>query len=148
MPKKPIRKKATSTNKQSKATSVNAAAQGANQTQKQPQMNSVDVLKQNLKGVNKGGLLEMLNKVKNTNQEDWKDPETVRNMAKRFAQQLNLPVSEERLNAFMNAFTDATKNSGANGPDANVESLVKKYGKGVADDSLLKEMKKFVKPNE
>jgi hypothetical protein len=128
-------------NKQSKA---NAASQSA----KENNVSSVEILKQNLKNVNKGSLFDMLNQVKNTKPEDWKDPETVKDMAKKFAQQLKLPVSEERLNAFMNAFKDATKNSGAGGPDANVESLVKKYGKNVADDSLLKEMKKFVKPKE
>jgi hypothetical protein len=141
-----VAKKARTKSSANKQAKTNAAPQSA-KDDKQP-ASSVDILKQNLKNVNKGGLFDMLNQLKNTKQDVWKDPESVKDMARRFAQQLKLPVSEERLNAFMNAYKDATKNAGSNGPDANVESLVKKYGKGVADDTLLKEMKKFVKPKE
>lgn len=104
-----------------------------------------DQLKDRLKGVNKGGLLGMLGEVQKTTPDQWKDPEAVKNMAKKFADQLKIPVNEERLNQFMKAYKDATKGGT---PNANVEDLVKKYGNGKVDDKTLKEMQKFIKPKE
>jgi hypothetical protein len=110
-----------------------------------PQPGGMDLLKERLKNVNKGSLFDMLNKVKNTTPDQWKDPEKVKNMAKSFAEQLKIPVNEERLNAFMKAYKDATKGGE---PTANVDELVKKYGKGKVDDQVLKEVKKFVNPKD
>ena len=104
-----------------------------------------DQLKDRLKTVNKGGLLGMLGEVHKTTPEQWKDPEAVKNMAKKFAEQLKIPVDENRLNQFMKAYNDATK--GGN-PNANVEDLVKKYGNGKVDDKTLKEMQKLIKPKD
>jgi hypothetical protein len=95
--------------------------------------------------VNKGGLLGMLSEVQKTTPEQWQNPDVVKNMAKRFAEQLKIPVNEDRLNQFMKAYTDATKGGK---PIDNVEDLVKKYGQGKVDDATVKEMKKFLKPKD
>lgn len=108
----------------------------------QPQAGGLDVLKERFKNANKGGLLEALNKVKNTSPDQWKNPSTVKNMARELAQQFNLNVNEERLNQLANAFQDATKGGE---PNANVEQLVKKYGAGQVDQQTVEEMKKFIK---
>lgn len=105
----------------------------------------MDQLKERLKTINKGGLLGMLGEVQKTTPEQWKDPEAVKNMAKKFAEQLNIPVDENRLNEFMKAYKDATKGGK---PNADVEDLVKKYGNGKIDDATVKEMKKFLKPKD
>lgn len=110
-----------------------------------PSMSSMDVLKERLKSVNKGSLFDMLNQVKNTTPEQWKDPNVVKNMAKNFAEQFKIPVSEERLNAFVKAYKDATKGGE---PTADVEELLQKYGKGRVDERTLKEMKKIVKSQD
>ncbi|WP_157721798.1 hypothetical protein [Tumebacillus avium] len=104
-----------------------------------------DQLKDKLKSVNKGGLLGMLGEVQKTTPDQWQNPESVKNMAKKFAEQLKIPVNEERLNQFMKAYKDATKGGT---PNANVEDLVKKYGNGKIDDATVKEMKKFIKPKD
>lgn len=104
-----------------------------------------DQLKERLKTVNKGGLLGMLNEVQKTTPDQWQDADSVKEMAKRFAQQLNIPINEDRLNQFMKAYKDATKGGK---PNADVEDLVKKYGNGAVDEKTLKEMKKFIKPKE
>ncbi|TCP57622.1 hypothetical protein EV586_10266 [Tumebacillus sp. BK434] len=104
-----------------------------------------DQLKDKLKTVNKGGLLGMLNEVQKTTPDQWQNPDNVKNMAKKFAEQLKIPVNEDRLNQFMKAYKDATKGGK---PNANVEDLVKKYGNGKIDDATVKEMKKFIKPKE
>jgi ABC-type Zn uptake system ZnuABC Zn-binding protein ZnuA len=109
------------------------------------QAGGMDLLKERLKNVNKGSLFDMLNKVKNTTPEQWKDPENVKNMAKNFAEKFKIPVNEERLNAFMKAYKDATKGGE---PSANVDEIVKKYGKGKIDEKTLKEMKKLVNPKD
>ena len=114
--------------------------------QSQPASPSVgEQLKDRLKSVNKGGLFGMLNQVQKTTPEQWQDPDNVKNMAKKFAEQLKIPVNEERLDQFMKAYKDATKGGK---PNANVEDLVKKYGKGKIDDATVKEMKKFLKPKD
>ncbi|SHK49986.1 hypothetical protein SAMN05443507_11519 [Alicyclobacillus tolerans] len=98
----------------------------------------LNTLKNNLSGKRKA-IFEILDDVKKVKPEQWKDPQQVENLAKSFANKLGLPVPEQRIKQFMNAYTDATKN----GPNANVDELVKKYGKNV-DDKTLKEIKKFV----
>lgn len=113
--------------------------------QQQTPPSVTDQLKDKLKNVNKGGLLGMLSEVQKTTPEQWQDPDTVKNMAKKFAEQMKIPVNEERLNQFMKAYKDATKGGK---PNANVEDLVKKYGKGKVDDNTVKEMKKFLKPKD
>jgi hypothetical protein len=127
--------------------------QGANQTpnqapkaEKQATPPSLaDQLKDRLKTVNKGGLLGMLNEVQKTTPDQWQDADSVKNMAKKFADALKIPVNEERLNTFMKAYKDATKGGK---PNANVEDLVKKYGNGKVDDATVKEMQKFLKPKD
>ncbi|MBL0385321.1 hypothetical protein JJB07_01565 [Tumebacillus sp. ITR2] len=133
--------------KKGKNTSKNTSkAQGtANNNQQTTPPSLGDQLKDRLKNVNKGGLLGMLGQVQKTTPDTWKDPEAVKEMAKKFAEQLKIPVNEDRLNQFMKAYKDATK--GGN-PNANVEDLVKKYGKGQVDDKTLKEMQKFIKPKD
>jgi hypothetical protein len=115
------------------------------QASPQPAPSAGDQLKERLKNVNKGSLLGMLNEVQKTTPDQWKDANTVRNMAKRFAETMKIPISEDRLDAFMKAYKDATK--GGN-PNANVEDLVAKYGKGKIDDATVKEMKKLLKPKD
>ena len=102
---------------------------------KQPAINN---LKQNLTGKKKA-IFEILDDVKKVKPEDWQDPQHIEQMAKNFANKLGLPVPEQRIKQFVNAYKDATKN----GPNANVEDLVKKYGQNV-DDKTLNEIKKFV----
>ena len=77
--------------------------------------------------------------MKKVKPEQWQDPNQVEELAKNFATKLGLPVPEQRIKQFVNAYKDATKN----GPNANVDDLVKKYGQDV-DDKTLNEIKKFV----
>ena len=102
---------------------------------KQP---GVNTLKQNLTGKRKA-IFEILDDVKKVKPEQWQDPSQIEQMAKNFANKLGLPVPDQRIKQFVNAYKDATKN----GPNANVEDLVKKYGQNV-DDKTLNEIKKFV----
>lgn len=95
-------------------------------------------LKQNLSGKRKA-LFQILDDVKKVKPEQWQDPNQVEQLAKNFADKLGLPVPEQRIKQFVSAYKDATKN----GPNANVDDLVKKYGSNV-DDKTLKEIKKFV----
>jgi hypothetical protein len=95
-------------------------------------------LKKNLSGKRKA-IFDILDDVKKVKPDQWQDPNQVEQMAKNFADKLGLPVPEQRIKQFVNAYKDATKN----GPSANVDDLVKKYGKNV-DDQTLKEIKKFV----
>ncbi len=85
--------------------------------------NGMDTLKSRLKNVSPGGLLNMLSQVKNTSPDQWKDTNTVKDMAKNFAEQLNIPISDDRLNQFMKAYKDATKGGE---PSGNVDELVQK----------------------
>ncbi|MCL6452755.1 MAG: hypothetical protein K6T78_03895 [Alicyclobacillus sp.] len=98
----------------------------------------LDTLKQNLSGKRKA-VFQILDDVKKVKPEQWKDPNEVEQLAKNFANKLGLPVPEQRIKQFVNAYKDATKN----GPTANVDELVKKYGHNV-DDETVKEIKKFV----
>ncbi|MCL6517616.1 MAG: hypothetical protein K6T67_11755 [Alicyclobacillus sp.] len=99
---------------------------------------ALNTLKQNLTGKRKA-IFEILDEVKKVKPEQWQDPNQVEQLAKDFAQKLGLPVPEQRIKQFVAAYKDATKN----GPNANVDELVKKYGQNV-DDETLKEIKKFV----
>lgn len=99
---------------------------------------SFDNLKSNLHGKRKA-IFEILDDVKKVKPDEWQDPNQVENLAKSFASKLGLPVPEQRIKQFVNAYKDATKN----GPSGNVDELVQKYGKNV-DDKTLKEIKKFV----
>ena len=121
-------------NKPTMASSQRTGTEPAS-TQKQPPLST---LKQNLSGKRKA-IFEILDDVKKVRPEQWQDANKVEEMAKNFANKLGLPVPEQRIKQFVNAYKDATKN----GPDANVDALVKKYGKDV-DDKTLKEIKKFV----
>ncbi len=100
---------------------------------------SFDNLKQNLTGKRKA-IFEILDDVKKVKPEQWQDPNQVEQLAKNFAGKLGLPVPEQRIKQFVNAYKDATKHGA---PKANVDELVKKYGANV-DDKTLKEIKKFV----
>jgi ABC-type Zn uptake system ZnuABC Zn-binding protein ZnuA len=100
---------------------------------------ALDTLKQNLSGKRKA-IFEILEDVKKVKPEQWQDPNHVETMAKNFADKLGLPVPEQRIKQFVNAYKDATKNGQ---PSANVDELVKKYGQNI-DDKTLKEIKKFV----
>lgn len=143
MPNKPV-KRPNQKMKVQKARIQNTAPQEGNGLPN-PQMetvankpSSMNTLKNNLSGKRKA-IFEILDDVKKVKPDDWKDPNQVENLAKNFASKLGLPVPEQRIKQFMSAYKDATKN----GPNANVEDLVKKYGKNV-DDKTLKEIKKFV----
>jgi uncharacterized protein YpuA (DUF1002 family) len=98
----------------------------------------IDTLKQNLSGKRKA-IFEILDDVKKVRPEQWQDPNHVEQLAKDFANKLGLPVPEQRIKQFVNAYKDATKN----GPTANVDELIQKYGNNV-DEKTLKEIKKFV----
>jgi uncharacterized protein YpuA (DUF1002 family) len=98
----------------------------------------LDTLKQNLTGKRKA-IFEILDDVKKVRPEQWQDPNHVEQLAKEFANKLGLPVPEQRIKQFVNAYKDATKN----GPNANVDELVQKYA-GNVDEKTLKEIKKFV----
>lgn len=99
---------------------------------------ALNVLKQNLAGKRKA-IFEILDEVKKVKPEQWRDPEQVEQLAKDFANKLGLAVPEQRIKQFVAAYKDATKN----GPNADVDELVKKYGPNV-DDKTLNEIKKFV----
>jgi hypothetical protein len=98
----------------------------------------LNTLKQNLTGKRKA-IFEILDDVKKVRPEQWQDPNQVEQLAKNFANKLGLPVPEQRIKQFVNAYKDATKN----GPSANVDELIQKYGQNV-DEQTLKEIKKFV----
>ncbi|MDI3256670.1 MAG: hypothetical protein QJR01_02870 [Kyrpidia sp.] len=134
--KKPIRSKA-----QGKASEPHGQGPAGNPgAHASAPKSGIETLKENIKRVGKDGLINMLHEVKNARPEDWQNPEKVKELARRFAQQFRIPVSEERLNAFANAFQDATKP----GRPVTVEELAKKYGGGRVDDATIKEMKKYI----
>jgi uncharacterized protein YpuA (DUF1002 family) len=137
--KRPTRKMAASTARiQNKVPEATPELPNAGMETVANKPTSMNTLKTNLSGKRKA-IFEILDDVKKVKPDDWKDPNQVENLAKNFASKLGLPVPEQRIKQFMNAYKDATKN----GPNANVEDLVKKYGKNV-DDKTLKEIKKFV----
>ncbi|MBX6352062.1 MAG: hypothetical protein IRZ10_01905 [Thermoflavifilum sp.] len=106
--------------------------------QARARQSGLETLKQNLAGKRKA-IFEILDDVKKVTPEQWQDPNQVEQLARQFANKLGLPVPEQRLKQFVNAYKEATKN----GPNANVDDLVQKYGQHV-DDKTLKEIKKFV----
>ena len=105
---------------------------------------SLDTLKQNMKQIDKGSMFEALKRVKDMRPDSWKDPNTVRELTENIAKDIGIRVDSRRLDAFMNAFNDATKNADAKGPKVSVEDIAKKYGPNI-DDKTIKEIKKFVK---
>jgi len=120
-------------NQQAKQPTAGAATPAPHQSQ-----SAFDNLKNNLSGKRKA-IFQILDDVKKVKPDDWQDPNQVERMARDFAGKLGLPVPEQRIKQFVNAYKDATKN----GPNASVDEIVNKYGKNV-DDKTLKEIKKFV----
>ncbi len=106
---------------------------------------SFETLKENIKKIDRGNLFDALKKVKNMKPEEWKDPQTVRQLTENIAQEIGVKVDPKRIDAFMNAYTDITKNAGDKGPNVSVEEIAKKYAADKVDDKTLKEIKKFVK---
>lgn len=134
MQKRPVKKgrRARAQVSQPGAQATNAASTPA----KSP--SSFETLKQNLSGKRKA-IFEILEDVKKVKPEQWQDPNQVEDMAKNFAGKLGLPVPEQRIKQFVNAYKDATKN----GPNASVDQLMQKYGNNL-DEKTAKEIKKFV----
>jgi uncharacterized protein YpuA (DUF1002 family) len=108
--------------------------------QKKPEksLSPLNTLKNNLKGKSRS-MFEILNDVKKVKPEEWRDPSKVEQLSKNFTNKLGLSVSEERIKQLVNAYKDATKN----GPTANVDELIQKYGKNV-DEKTAQKIKKFV----
>ncbi len=106
---------------------------------------SLDTLKENIKRIEKGNLFDALKRVKNMKPEQWKDPNVVRELTQNIAQDIGVKVDPRRIDAFMNAYTDVTKNAGDKGPTVSVEEIAKKYGGSAVDEKTIKEIKKFVK---
>ncbi|KYP81275.1 hypothetical protein AYW79_08985 [Ferroacidibacillus organovorans] len=98
-----------------------------------------------MKRIDKGNLFDALKRVKDMKPEAWRDPTTVRDLTQNIAQDIGIKVDPKRMNAFLNAFTDATKNADDKGPKVSVEEIAKKYGGDAVDDKTIKEIKKFVK---
>ncbi len=106
---------------------------------------SLDTLKENIKRIEKGNLFDALKRVKDMKPEQWKDPNVVRELTQNIAQDIGVNVDPRRIDAFMNAYTDVTKNAGEKGPTVSVEEIAKKYGGSGVDEKTIKEIKKFVK---
>ncbi len=106
---------------------------------------SFETLKENIKRIDRGNLFDALKKVKNMKPEEWRDPQTVRQLTENIAQEIGVKVDPKRIDAFMNAYSDITKNAGEKGPSVSVEEIAKKYAADKVDDKTLKEIKKFVK---
>lgn len=146
MAKKPVKRNRTAkrakvakTRTQSAQKPASAGAQPEQrQQQAQQSQSGFDNLKQNLSGKRRA-IFEILDDVKKVKPDDWQDPNHVEKMAKDFADKLGLPVPEQRIKQFVNAYKDATKN----GPNTSVDDIVNKYGQNV-DDKTLKEIKKYV----
>lgn len=111
--------------------------------QVQPVAGSLDSLKENMKRIDKGNLFGALKRVKDMKPSEWKDPSVVRELTENIAQDIGIKVDPRRMDAFMNAFKDVSKNAGEKGPNVSVEDLAKKYT--TADEKTIKEIKKFVK---
>lgn len=104
---------------------------------------SFETLKENMKKMDKGNLFDALKRVKEMKAGEWKDPNAVRELTENIAQDIGIKVDPRRIDAFMNAYKDVTKNAGDKGPNVSVEDIAKKYGN--VDDKTIKEIKKFVK---
>ena len=106
---------------------------------------SLEALKDNIKRIDRGNLFDALKKVKNMKPEEWKNPQTVRQLTENIAQEIGVKVDPKRIDAFMNAYTDITKNAGEKGPEVSVEDIAKKYAAERVDEKTIKEIKKFIK---
>ncbi|MCI0183316.1 MAG: hypothetical protein OWR52_10920 [Acidibacillus sp.] len=106
---------------------------------------SLDALKDNIKRMDKHNLFDALKRVKEMKPEQWKDPDVVRDLTQNLAQDIGVKVDPRRIDAFMNAYSDVTKNAGEKGPNVSVEEIAKKYGGSNVDEKTIKEIKKFVK---
>lgn len=106
---------------------------------------SYETLKDNIKRINRGNLFDALKKVKDMKPEEWRDPNRVRELTENIAQEIGVNVDKKRIDAFMNAYSDVTKNAGEKGPSVSVEEIAKKYAADKVDDKTLKEIKKFIK---
>lgn len=104
---------------------------------------SFETLKDNMKKMDKGSLFDALKRVKEMKPGEWKDPDSVRELTQNIAQDIGIKVDPRRIDAFMNAYKDVTKNADDKGPKVSVEDIAKKYGD--VDDKTIKEIKKFVK---
>ncbi|MDQ0191389.1 hypothetical protein [Alicyclobacillus cycloheptanicus] len=141
MPKKPVkrvRRQLTANSKQASPSGNRQPAAGPSAAAAPGRQSAFETLKSNLSGKRKA-IFEILDDVKKVKPDQWQDPNEVENLAKNFANKLGLPVPEQRIKQFVNAYKDATKN----GPNANVDELVQKYGQNV-DEKTVKEIKKFV----
>ncbi|WP_233095943.1 hypothetical protein [Alicyclobacillus sp. SO9] len=146
MAKKPVKRNRTAnrarvakarTQSTQKPASAGAQPDSRQQEAKQSQ-SGFDNLKQNLSGKRRA-IFEILDDVKRVKPDEWQDPNQVEKMAKNFADKLGLPVPDQRIKQFVNAYKDATKH----GPNSSVDEIVNKYGQNV-DDKTLKEIKKYV----
>ncbi|PWI58005.1 hypothetical protein BM613_05855 [Sulfoacidibacillus thermotolerans] len=106
---------------------------------------SLDTLKENIKRIDKHNLFDALKRVKDMKPEQWRDPNVVRELTQNLAQDIGVKVDPKRIDAFMNAYTDVTKNADDKGPTVSVEEIAKKYGGSHVDEKTIKEIKKFVK---
>jgi hypothetical protein len=106
---------------------------------------SFETLKQNMKKIDKSSMFDALKRVKDMKPEAWKDPNEVRRLTESIAQGIGIRVDPRRIDAFMNAYQDATKNAGDKGPKVSVEDIARRYGGQAVDDKTIKEIKKFVK---
>lgn len=105
---------------------------------------SFDTLRENMKRIDKGNLFGALKRVKDMKPDSWRDPNAVRQLTENIAQEIGIKVDPRRIDAFMNAYKDVTKNAGDKGPSVSVEDIAKKYA-GNVDEKTIKEIKKFVK---
>lgn len=136
--KKPAKKPDTAA-----ADAPNQAAQDTRQASSG--QGSLDTLKDNLKRIDKGKMVDALKRVKEMKSDSWKDPSTVRKLTENIAQDIGIKIDPRRMDAFMNAFNEIAKNSGDKGPNVSVDEIAKKYAGPNVDDKTLKEIKKFVK---
>ncbi len=128
-----------------KAQEANVSAQDVQPTTAGPSGTALDTLKENMKRIDKGNLFDALKRVKDMKSDEWRDPSAVRELTQNIAQDIGIKVDPKRIDAFMNAFNDVTKNAGDKGPSVNVEEIAKKYGGEHVDDKTIKEIRKFVK---
>jgi hypothetical protein len=100
-------------------------------------LTALNTLKRNLSG-KAGTVFEIMDDVKKVNPEQWKSSSQVEKLARKYIDKLGLPVPEQRIKKFVDAYKDATKNG-----YSNVDELIQKYGKNV-DKETVKTLKKYV----
>ncbi len=147
---KPSMKRAQITKKAVKKPEVTPTPDVSSKTQpdtRQTTANSgsMDALKDNLKRIDKGRMVDALKRVKEMKSDSWKDPSTVRKLTENIAQDIGIKIDPRRMDAFMNAFGEIAKNAGDKGPNVSVDEIAKKYAGTNVDDKTIKEIKKFVK---